>query len=440
MPQYRYKGYDGAGRPVQGATHALSIGEAERALREQGLRIAQIAEETLADASRGPVGASPRFAPPAPPPVPSRAVPIPVPARPDRVRTRWGHDKAVYFVFSQLSSYLRAGLNPVRAMTDVSARCRRRDYGQALQAIGEAAARGESMADGFERYPYLFPPHAVGMVRAGEVGGFLPEAFEAVSAQAFDSLRYKRWYFWLGLIVGFTVLCGPFAVGAADAGIQALRVQMDAGGMAPPWGTILGALAERFLRFALPILLAMGAVVLALRVVWGSMTLRPLRHQLVLAVPGARKRAISESLAAFSWALGQTMRGGASPQTAWQVAAQAMPNLEMRRKAEAAGKRMSEGSKLSEALDRSDLLPHDYRAMVATGEITGDLPGALAEVANLTRSEFQVSDQIAKGRLGLWMILTIFLGTAALGVVVYRLFYQGVFDVLEVWLRSGGVV
>jgi hypothetical protein len=61
--------------------------------------------------------------------------------------------------------------------------------------MAQAVTRGESISAQMAGFPHLFAPHAVGLVAAGETGGFLPFAFEeaALGAEQDAALRQGLW-------------------------------------------------------------------------------------------------------------------------------------------------------------------------------------------------------------------------------------------------------
>ena len=72
------------------------------------------------------------------------------------------------------------------------------------------------------------------------------------------------------------------------------------------------------------------------------------------------------------------------------------------------------------------MLTPEMRSIVATGEYVGDLPGALANVAEAQRSEFSSADKAGQIRIGCWMLLLIVGGSLLILAGFYRLFMDGI--------------
>jgi type II secretory pathway component PulF len=87
---------------------------------------------------------------------------------------------------------------------------------------------------------------------------------------------------------------------------------------------------------------------------------------------------------------------------------------------------MSDATKLSDALGRTQLVPQEYAPMVQTGEITGDIPGQLFMASQATQNEFETQDKFARGRVGCWILLLFLLG----GVILFGMFYGDLYPKL----------
>ena len=81
-------------------------------------------------------------------------------------------------------------------------------------------------------------------------------------------------------------------------------------------------------------------------------------------------------------------KAGISPARAWQLAADSVPNLAFRAKVSGVGQQLSGSEKMSDLVFRSNLFPDEYAPMVASAEYTGDLPGAMQKLSDLSAGEF----------------------------------------------------
>lgn len=393
MPLFHYKGTDRDGHAIDGNLQAADLDQAAYLLRERGYRLSAL--QALGD-----------FAP-VPPPIDlasPQALPVSSPTSTTvTVSTQPASDKDRYFVFAQLAEQIRAGISPAEACKTVAQHLYHEGLKQSLLEMARGAEHGQALSDRMARYPDLYPAGAVGMVRAGEMGGFLPDALLEVSEHAGRAHKFKRsfWYVWL---IGINaVISIPLVLLVTRAMLATWRA-MD--GTTASYGD---ALRQSYLQKLLwpwgPLaVLAIGGT-FYLRSLLGSRRFEAFRHRLGLRWPVFGARARHESVSAFTQTLSRLSRAGLSPARSWSLAADAVPNLEMREKLIETGRRMGDGSKLSDAAHASGLFPQEYASILATGEMIGDVPGALQRLADVSRGEYEAAQTYAKVRGGCWGLL-----------------------------------
>lgn len=452
MPSFDYTAIDRQGNSVQGQVQADSRDEAALSLTRTGLLVSR-----LAQASGGPVappagrtpaqpvgsiqqGQTGRLLPGAPPVMNPKAgdarpttlaapkVPVAASQKKPVIRTKRGTDKDLYFLFSQLQSYARAGVNPVEALTNLSQTFRRADYADALRDAADAAKEGRPISDVFERYVDLFPPHVVGMVRAAEYGGFFPEAYDLITDQAQASHKFRIWFVWLLAVAIMVGACLPIMWLVLRGALESWDVQEKTGGMSPGMGTFVSGVGHQLLWPCGPIIVGLVLFFFLFGKYWQALPRRESRHRLLLLLPSVNKRARAESLSVFAWTMGMLSKVGLPPKTVWDLSIATVPNLEMRRRLDETGKQMTEQTRLSEALSQSRQVPEEYAPIVQTGEITGDVPGALIRASQTQLEEFKVGDTASKMRVGCWMLLLMGVGSAILIMMYYGGFFKPLMD------------
>ena len=341
----------------------------------------------------------------------------------DTIKTKIGSDKDLFILFSQLSSYFRSGINPVQAFHDLMRRTPKR-FHESMKLAADTVAEGGRMSDAFAKYPYLYPPDVIGTVRAGEAAGFLPEAMDEIASKMDLSNRFKKKFKYFAWMFIATIALTPMVLGVVQGSIQTMAAQDSAGGSLPPVQTLGKFVGLSFLH-NFPITTLIFASIWGFLAWFNSMPMRSFRHKLVIRLPIIGKRAMAESMARLTWAMGMISKGGMSPQNTFLLGTQAEPNLFVSHKLEEEGQRMGESDKLSSALRRSALLPPEYGNIVETGEVTGDVPRALEHVARATDADFHgrnataavSSGFILYGLLGVlilivcaWLLTTLYSG------------------------------
>jgi type II secretory pathway component PulF len=422
MPFFHYTASDRQGKPVEGTIQASSPSEAGRLLSNRGFNVRQLVDTQAAAGTVAP--------PPTAAPVPSRQA---VQAQLAKFK---GTDKQRYFLFAQMAAQLRAGIAPANAFPTLAGQISNAGFAESLRRIATLTADGRPMSEVMGLYPGLYPDHVVGLVRAGEVGGFLPEACAAVSEQAGAAHKFRIWHWFLWVAVIASLLFLP-AVCMSMMSFNDTFIKMWKGNEEVGSGWVLHTMLVMYLRsFVSPVGLTILAIYAAIS--FGLWLLnRPrakrLRHSIGFRFPGYGRRATNEGITMFSWALGLLSRGGVAPQTSWALAADCVPNAVIHERLVEAGRLMRTDSRVSEAAFRSGLFPEEYAPTISTGEMVGDLPGALERLAQVSRAEYDSQTQYAKFRAGCWGVL-IFFGASILGFAI--LYY--IYGKLLSWMSEHG--
>ena len=151
MPAFTYSAVDLAGGRRNGVREARSRDEATADLRTEGLFVLDVSEATdqTSDGSRA---------------------------------KRGGSRGELLDVTRTLAALLPAGL-PLPRSLDAASRMGGGAYASVFAEIRGRVERGEQLAVALAGYPRLFPPHYVGLVRAGERTGDLAGAFIRLTDQ-----------------------------------------------------------------------------------------------------------------------------------------------------------------------------------------------------------------------------------------------------------------
>jgi type II secretory pathway component PulF len=113
-------------------------------------------------------------------------------------------------------------------------------------------------------------------------------------------------------------------------------------------------------------------------------------------------RARHEGISLFAWVLGKVAQGGGTPHQSWEVGLECVPNLALRRELREAGQKLHTGERLSAAFSGTRLFPEEYAPMMATAELTGDVPGTLQTLSDLSRRDFETST--TKSKAAAWVM------------------------------------
>jgi general secretion pathway protein F len=147
---------------------------------------------------------------------------------------------------------------------------------------------------------------------------------------------------------------------------------------------------------------------------------------LVLAIPLVNGRARAESLLRLAFSLQNLAKAGMAPKTSFDIAADSMPNRELARRAREAAAQMRENQSLSDALRSAGLFDPQMNDVVSTGEITGEVPRAMAQVASAQAGDYDARDANFShlSRVLLYIPLAIMVVTML--AILYLTLYSGI--------------
>jgi type II secretory pathway component PulF len=333
-----------------------------------------------------------------------------------------GTDKDRMFLFSQFAAGLRAGMSPHDFLGGVAARTGG-IFRDSLQKMSEAAREGIPMSNVMERYPDLYPPHVPAMVRAGEVGGFLPEACETIAQQAEQSYKFNRFFVWVWFVLVNFVLSIPGVLWIRAVGNASLDENVRTGGEGGTQGSLMFFIHAMWKLFVWPYGPITLGTYLVLWLAWkfylGSHT-RALRHEVGLKWPAFGARARAENLTIFAWSMGKLTKAGLPHAQAWELASRAVPNQAVSKRLINLGNAVGRERPISQAFQDSRLFPPEYGSVAATGEVTGDMSSAMDQLASMSRSDFEGASNMAKIRGAGWGLLGCLVTSAfMMGVIFY---------------------
>lgn len=359
MPRFAYEAVNATGRTVTGVEEASSGDEAERALRDRGLRpLAVDVDDGRAELE------SPG---------------------------RTGRRADVAGAFRYLSTLLEAGFPLDRALGTVRGLVGREDVAEALAEVRRSVRSGDTLSDALEGRDDVFPRLAVGMVGAGERGGRLADALgrlarhlereEELRSRVVSALLYPALMAGVG---GTALLVLVFYVLPKFVGI------LEEAGASLPTSTAMLLGATDFLgRWWLPLtvgVLALGGAAAAwARSERGRARLSATMLRLPVLGPLRRRMAAVR----FGRSLGQLLESGLPIVPALDAAASSLADPAAASEVEAARGRVRAGRGLADALRQGHAFPPLFLRMTELGEEGGRLPEMLGRAADVAEEELE---------------------------------------------------
>lgn len=447
MPHYHYTGFDNRGETRTGVLEAASANEAVTRLAQTGLRVQKVTATSAPAGSAGPMEAPPGTGvvsggvrvPPRDPVGQGLASEVSTGAAVGSAsgvkaasntfgsqKTMFLRDGDLSLLFAQLGNIFRAGISPAEAMDTLSQRHSVKPFvKEALRDIATKTAGGMSLASAMAFYPDIFPPGAVGAVRAGEEGGYLWEACDAYGQNQAKARSFRLVFWWAGLLWWSTLLTLPiFQI--FMAGIKRLAATINTG-EAPMAAYGEGLRDAALSPLGIVFLVGLGLMFFGWRI-GGRPAFLMARHTAAAKIWTVKKRAVSDSVEAFSFHLGKLTRAGLPPQRSYALAADAVPNRYHAEQLRAVASGRGEGVRLTELLYRADVFPQDYVPLIETGEMTGQTEAALENVAHQAGRDRAFSENFLKFRALGWAILLVLGGSCLLYAGISRGLFDAVYE------------
>ena len=284
----------------------------------------------------------------------------------------------------QLATLVKAGMPLLRALRTVSDQLEPGVLRQVITAVAGDVEAGVKLSEAFSRFPRIFPPFYVNMVRAGELGGLLDEILRRLAELLEKQQRIRSRV--------QSALMYPAFVMVAAISILAIL-------MAFVVPTFLGMFAELGSALPLPTRILVAAcnairggwwlVGLGALGLWSllQMALRtPLGKRqmdgLLLKLPVIGSLIHRLLIARFARTFGTLLTSGVPILAALETVRATVSNAVLDEALQDVERSLKAGESLARPLELSGAFPPLVSRMVALGEETGQLDLMLAQLAD----------------------------------------------------------
>jgi type IV pilus assembly protein PilC len=283
-----------------------------------------------------------------------------------------------------LAAMLEAGLPTSRALSVMERQAASQALRKVLGSVIADVRRGSTLSQAFSRFPDVFPPLMVSMVRAGEESGKLADALRVVASQMEKAsnltkkIRGALMYPSIVVIamIGIGILMLIYVVPTLSATFKELGAEL------PPTTKFVIALST-FL--ATHTLLALGIMLgFVILLVWAARTKTGERvlDWVFLNIPVIRHLVVETNAARTTRTLASLLSSGVDVVLSIAITRDVVRNSFYRKVLMEAEASVTKGGQLSQIFNSYPALyPPLVAEMVAVGEETGRLSDLLAETA-----------------------------------------------------------
>jgi len=316
----------------------------------------------------------------------------------------------------QLANLLSSGMPltvALNSMTHLESKGISADVSKELK---QDVMEGRSLSDSMAKQPRIFSDLYVNMVRAGESSGALVEVlrrmadhferFAQVQSKFTSALVYPAFVTVVGICIMFFFM--TYMLPKFMAIFEDMKVPL------PMMTQILVSISHLFANYWwLMIMLVIAAVVLFKRFQATAEGRRKIDHWRMNA-PLFGKVIKLNLFGQFARTLSTLLENGVPVLTALKITEQIIPNSIVKDAISKTREEVTDGKTIAQPLARSKIFPQLMVDLVKIGEDTGDVPGALKNVADTYENELSIALRILTNMIEPLMIIVMAVGVGFL--------------------------
>ena len=282
----------------------------------------------------------------------------------------------------ELSDLLASGMTLGTALHSLALRKTGRAQDEIVTDLRDEIVQGSSLSTALARWPESFPTLYVSMVRAGEASGQLSAVLERLMKhyerllEAREKVMMAMVYPIIVALIGFgaMIFIMTFVVPRFSAMFEEL------GGTLPLPTRMRIAISEGLLRYGWVLAIVLFFGIAALRRTFRTPAGREWKDRLLLRLPAVGAIVRANAFSNFAHTLGTLLANGVQVLPALSIVESTVGNSVIAKALREAKERVTDGSSISRPLAQDGVFPPLLTDMLAVGEESGDIAGALAHI------------------------------------------------------------
>ncbi len=318
----------------------------------------------------------------------------------------------------ELSDLLASGMTLGSALHSLA----QRGTGQAKDAIvtdlRDEIVSGASLSGALSRWPGTFPALYVSMVKAGEASGQLPGVLERL-VQHYERVLSAREKVVMAMVyplivtlvgVGAMLFMMVFVIPRFSSMFEEL------GGTLPLPTRILIGTSTALLKYGWAMAIGLFFLVIAVRRALKTPAGVEWKDRLLLRLPAFGGIVRANAFANFAHTLGTLLANGVQVLQALSIVEHTVGNTLIARAIRSAKERVTDGSTISRPLSQDGIFPRLLTDMLAIGEESGDMSGALEHIGRRYDNELDRAVKLFTTILEPVMMLLIAIGVGFMAI------------------------
>lgn len=387
MPQFSYKARRRSGELVQGTLDVADRSAAVLQIERLGLLPVAIDAARGAELAKAERAARPKAERAA------RAEVLPPAVREWFTRQRKPKLQELATFTQQLANLLRSGMPLTVALNSMTHLGSKGISSEVAKQLKQDVTEGKSLSDAMARQPVIFSDLYINMVRAGEQSGALREVllrlashferFAEVQAKFVSALIYPAVVLSVG--VGIIIFFMTYMMPKFMSIFEGMKVKLPASTM------FLMNMGNFFQAYWWAMLLVIVTAMVLFKRFQSSEAGRRTLDRWKLDAPVFGKVNRLNVYGQFSRTLGTLLQNGVPVLTALKITEQVIPNVMVKEAIAKTREEVTDGKTIAQPMARSKLFPQLMIDLLRIGEETGDVPGALENLANTYENELSIA-------------------------------------------------
>lgn len=301
------------------------------------------------------------------------------------------------FFFQQTATLIDAGIGNASAMESMSRQSRSPNMRNYARDFMLDAEKGIPLSEGFRRYPEVFSPVMVALTKAGEEGGYLPEALKEIASYLERDIEIRRMVRRATFMPKATLVMSIIIVIVVNAIIKMVAPGSPFG----LWSPLTEPATWLWLG---PLLVGIWVFMRFFRPLPG---IQALFDTIGANLPYIGRTNRGFAVARFGRAFGTLYKGGVLAPKALVVAAEASGNKYLQSRIAPAANKIAGGYGMADSLRETGVLDSTVIDMIATGERTGNLDQMLTKMAEFYEAESDVRAKQQAHVLGILVLIAV---------------------------------
>ena len=318
----------------------------------------------------------------------------------------------------ELSDLLASGMTLGSALHALAQRLTGKAQDVIVTNLRDEVVSGSSLSAALSKWPDSFPALYVSMVKAGEASGQLPGVLERLVKHyervlaAREKVSMALVYPLIVALVGFgaMVFIMVFVIPRFSAMFEEL------GGTLPLPTRILIGMSKGLLKYGWALAIGGFFGVAALRRLFKTPAGRDWKDRFLLRMPVAGNIVRANAFANFAHTLGTLLANGVQVLQALSIVEHTVDNSIIAKAIHAAKDRVTDGSTISRPLSQDGVFPRLLTDMLAIGEESGDMSGALEHIGKRYDGELDRAVKVFTTILEPVMMLLIAVGVGFVAI------------------------